>query len=96
MAWSVYLIYLFSLFFCTEQYDIKGFDDTVLFDINFPGNLVEGLGGNDYSETLVVTSSLKEKYKCYLPNIVEKEETPLEPYSGPSPLELISPLFSQG
>lgn len=95
MTWSVYFICLFSLFFCTDQHDIKGFDDTVLFDINFPGNLAEGLG-NDYTETLVVTSSLKEKYKCYLPNIVEKEETPVEPYSGPSPLELISPLFSQG
>ncbi|CAG9766789.1 unnamed protein product [Ceutorhynchus assimilis] len=77
------------------QHDIKGFDDTVLFDINFPGSLPEGLE-SEYGETIFVTSSMKEKYKCLLPNVLEKEDAKVEPYSGPSPLELIAPLFSQG
>ncbi|XP_066254403.1 endoplasmic reticulum lectin 1 isoform X1 [Euwallacea similis] len=88
------LFYIFSLILCTEH-DVEGFDDSVLFDLNFPGDL--GLvESDDYSESMLVTSSLNEKYQCFLPNIIKKEESPLEPYLGPSPLELISPLFTQG
>lgn len=74
-------------------HDIKGFDDSVLFNINWPGDtLNQELGNNDY---IIVTSSHEEKYKCILPNIEEKESTIVETYDGPTPLELISPLFSQ-
>ncbi|XP_060526607.1 endoplasmic reticulum lectin 1 [Cylas formicarius] len=76
------------------QNDIQGFDDTIVFDIDWPGKLPE-----DYNlasgETILVTSSMQEKYKCVIPNLVEKNTSPEEPYSGPGPLELISPLITQ-
>lgn len=77
-----------------QPYDIKGFDDTILFNINWPGGeaLDKDLPGSDY---IIVSSSHEEKYKCILPNIEEKESTVVETYDGPTPLELISPLFSQ-
>lgn len=95
MYLKTYVFYLCSVIGLSVQNDIKGFDDTILFDINFPGKLPEDIS-LDKSETMFVTSSMNEKYKCVLPNIVEKEENKVESYSGPSPLELISPLFVQG
>ncbi|XP_030748881.1 endoplasmic reticulum lectin 1 [Sitophilus oryzae] len=91
--------YTYLLFFLFVKYsiqsDIKGFDDTILFDINWPGSYAN-LDSDVNAETITVTSSMQEKYKCILPNIIEKEEKKEESYSGPSPLELIVPLFSQG
>lgn len=73
-------------------HDIKGFDDTVLFNINWPGDKTENLDltGSDY---IVVTSSHKEKYKCILPNIQEKEVDDVTEYDGFTPLEILFPLF---
>ncbi|KAL1491163.1 hypothetical protein ABEB36_011803 [Hypothenemus hampei] len=83
-----------SFFSLAQQLDIKGFDDSIVFDIDFLGTL-DGLD-LDRTESMVITSAHKEKYKCNLPNIAEKDEVSSIPYSGPSPLALISPLFSQG
>ncbi|KAF7268236.1 hypothetical protein GWI33_018602 [Rhynchophorus ferrugineus] len=88
------LLFLFNIS-QTVQHDIKGFDDTVLFDINWPGSLPTDLD-LEHSESIILTSSMQEKFKCVLPNVVEKEEAKEEEYTGPSPLELIAPLFAQG
>nr|CAH7729504.1 unnamed protein product [Callosobruchus chinensis] len=80
----------------TFQSDIKtlGFDDTLLFDINWPGELTAEDQVSDL-ESIIVTSSHKEKYKCTLPNIEQQQNDSEETYEGPTALELISPLFTQ-
>ena len=92
----MWLCLVITLFVCTKRvwcHDIKGFDDSVLFNINWPGsNFQDDL---DSYEHIIVTSSHEEKYKCFLPNVQEKETNPNEKYEGPEPLELIAPLFSQ-
>lgn len=75
-------------------HNMKGFDDTVLFDIKWAGLDVQPLqipGG----EELVITTVNKEKYKCFLPNVREKELNTNDNYDGPNALELLSPLFVQ-
>lgn len=88
----------FLLYFVVETYQHQiatGFDDTILFSLNWPGNKqTEGIE-IEGAEQLIVTSSQQEKYRCILPKIREKEETNSVKYEGPSPLELLSPLFSQ-
>lgn len=96
MKLRAYIFLLLNLFWKSECYDVKGFDDTILFNINFPGDkdtLDDIVNGE--LEHMIVTSSHKEKYKCVLPNIQQKEDNVGEKYEGPSPLELIAPLFSQ-
>lgn len=46
-------------------------------------------------EDLIITTLHQEKYKCILPDIREKEDDDILNYHGPSPVELLSPLFSQ-
>lgn len=80
--------------FFVVAHDIKGFDDTVLFDIHWPGDNTESIDFTN-AEDLIVTSSHQEKYRCVLPNIQEKEATSEEKYEGPTALELIAPLFQE-
>ncbi|XP_044258642.1 endoplasmic reticulum lectin 1 [Tribolium madens] len=75
-------------------HDVKGFDDTVLFDIHWPGENTENIDFAN-AENIIVTSSHQEKYQCILPNIQEKETSSEEKYDGPTALEVISPLFTQ-
>lgn len=42
-----------------------------------------------------VVTSHKERYDCYLPELQEKESTGIQDYDGPSPINLMKPLFSQ-
>ncbi|XP_063822799.1 endoplasmic reticulum lectin 1 isoform X1 [Ostrinia nubilalis] len=94
----------FGFVLCIEN-DFKGFDDTILFGINWPGapepveNLVDGeinktqLKNN--KEVLKVTTSNKERYDCYLPELKTKESGDTSEYDGPSPINLLKPLFAQ-
>lgn len=94
MEWCIFGLTLLSIF-KTSTCDInKGFDDTLLFSINFPGDSINPLDFAD-AEHMIVTSSHHEKYKCILPSIQERETDGPEKYDGPTPLELIAPLFSQ-
>ncbi|XP_072400596.1 endoplasmic reticulum lectin 1 [Diabrotica undecimpunctata] len=74
------------------QNDIKGFDDTIIYNINFPGELLEA--EELIGESIIVTSAHKEKYKCILPTTAEEEAELEEKYDGPTALEILSPLFS--
>lgn len=82
------------LFRICVQSDVKGFDDTVLFSLNWPGELFPE-DEEVAQESIIVTSSHQEKYKCTIPAIIEKETNRDEKYNGPSALELLSPLFTQ-
>lgn len=75
-------------------YDSKGFDDSILFDINWPGSNIDQVNVPE-EDGITLMTSYKEKYKCILPNIQEKEPNHSENYDGPSAIELISPLFNQ-
>ncbi|KAJ8921460.1 hypothetical protein NQ315_003078 [Exocentrus adspersus] len=88
------LLLLTILYIDTKQNDIKGFDDTVLFNLDWPGELLPE-ETDPTAESVIVTSLHQEKYRCTIPNISEKESDPNEKYEGPSALKLISPLFTQ-
>jgi len=45
--------------------------------------------------TLDVVTAIGESYKCFLPNQDEVNKESDTTYNGPSPLELLSPLFSK-
>lgn len=94
MHLSLGLLISCFIFKTTIQSDVKGFDDTVLFSLNWSEELLP-----DEEETaqefITITSSHQEKYKCAIPLIVEKEANQEVKYTGPSALELLSPLFTQ-
>ncbi|XP_055711387.1 endoplasmic reticulum lectin 1 isoform X2 [Phlebotomus papatasi] len=73
----------------------KGFDDNILYKINWPGK-IDDLQEQDVegAEPMFVTTSTKEKYKCMIPPVLQKEDTSSAPYQGPGPLELLTPLFA--
>lgn len=76
--------------------ELKGFDDTILFDVRWLGDLhMLDHSSEKQLETMTITTAHQEKYTCTLPNVIEKESTRSEGYTGPVPVELLSPLFSQ-
>uniref|UniRef100_A0A182RPP9 Endoplasmic reticulum lectin 1 n=1 Tax=Anopheles funestus TaxID=62324 RepID=A0A182RPP9_ANOFN len=89
----VFFIYtLVATFWTVEGHDLKGFDDSVLFNLvwhNSEDVIIEAPG----SEHFYVTSANKEKYLCVIPPITSKESDGDVEYNGPSPLELLEPLF---
>lgn len=93
MEFSIALLVLIC-FVVIHGFDIKGFDDTILFDIKWPGELGPEADLSTDTEYMIVTSVHEEKYKCLLPNILEKEENSSDNYKGPPPLELLAPLFT--
>nr|ATU82886.1 secreted Glucosidase beta-subunit-like protein [Pristhesancus plagipennis] len=75
----------------------ESFDDSILYKINWPGNkgydtLLDSIAD---SESLYVVSHEKEKYRCIIPQLKEKEKTNEEEYIGPNPIELLAPIFHQ-
>uniref|UniRef100_A0A4P6D8D0 Endoplasmic reticulum lectin 1 n=1 Tax=Rhodnius prolixus TaxID=13249 RepID=A0A4P6D8D0_RHOPR len=78
---------------CCEV-NFKGFDDSILYKINWPGkNGLDFLENVDDAESMYVVSSDKEKYQCILPQLKEKEKSNDEDYNGPNPIELLSSVF---
>ncbi|XP_019550340.3 endoplasmic reticulum lectin 1 isoform X1 [Aedes albopictus] len=76
-----------------RAHDPKGFDDTVLHTIAWHGK--DDLLTNALEdEEIVVSTSNKEKYKCIIPSIAPKELDGEIQYSGPSPIDLLVPLFT--
>lgn len=94
MNTSFWLLTFVLLLQHSIQNDIKGFDDTVLFSLNWSEQLLPE-DEEIAQESITVTSSHQEKYKCIIPSVVEKETNQEEKYAGPSALELLSPLFTQ-
>ncbi|XP_068085318.1 endoplasmic reticulum lectin 1 isoform X2 [Anabrus simplex] len=94
MGRSALFILCTLFFYIGYGIEIKGFDDSVLYKINWPGSgasdILDGLG----FEPLVVTTEHNEKYKCLLPQSQSKEKDSEEIYEGPNPLDLLSPVFT--
>lgn len=85
--------------------DLKGFDDNTVFTLEWPGRPTlkdldpenEKLNRSDSDEDLEfihVTSHAQEKYKCSIPKLTGKELDKDPQYVGPTPLDLIQPLFT--
>ncbi|XP_050542123.1 endoplasmic reticulum lectin 1 isoform X2 [Daktulosphaira vitifoliae] len=90
----LYIFVLLLVAFCQSQ-DFKGFDDTILYKINWPGKDAADLVTENEQNKLYVKSPLGESYQCILPQHDEENRESGSPYDGPSPLELLSPLFSK-
>ncbi|KAK7864622.1 hypothetical protein R5R35_012401 [Gryllus longicercus] len=94
MAKKHILYFVVTLFMLQIIYgiDIKGFDDTVIFKVNWPGREAKEFLEPD-AETLMVRTEQNEQYMCLLPKVQEKEKNNEENYDGPNPLELLAPVF---
>lgn len=82
------------------EHDFKGFDDSILFGIEWPGPLDNlQISDEDWiskNKGLIrVTTSDKEKYECQIPELHVKEMHKNDKYEGPTPINLLKPLFSQ-
>ncbi|CAH2232700.1 jg5324 [Pararge aegeria aegeria] len=84
------------------KHDLRGFDDSIIFKVTWPGSLdtpdklVDEDGVKpEVKETLEVMTTLKEKYKCHLPELRANQTTTAEEYDGPLPINLLQPLFTQ-
>ncbi|CAG4985733.1 unnamed protein product [Parnassius apollo] len=97
-SWFLFLSTL-AIGKCIEH-DFKGFDDSILFGINWPGsndvleNVVDGVNKPQAKEIMQVMTSQNEKYECHLPELQSKEAMNTEDYDGPTPFSLLNPLFS--
>ncbi|XP_077521795.1 endoplasmic reticulum lectin 1 isoform X1 [Amblyomma americanum] len=74
-------------------------DDSVLFSINWPGSSPDDkkLAAAEQLDSLWVVSADKERYRCLLPTkpLSREEMDAATPYTGPTPLALLKPLFSR-
>ncbi|XP_016151023.1 endoplasmic reticulum lectin 1-like [Sinocyclocheilus grahami] len=74
------------------------FSDEIPFKIKWPGaDFTLSTSGGLYKEDdyVIMTTAEKEKYKCLLPSLSGNQEDDVKEYDGPSPAELLEPLFKQ-
>ncbi|XP_046591251.1 endoplasmic reticulum lectin 1 isoform X1 [Neodiprion lecontei] len=77
-------------------HDLKGFDDTVLFKINWPGkSATDLLEPTANAEPYFITTANNEQYHCLIPDTTEQEYDNGETYAGPNPIQILSTLFVQ-
>ncbi|XP_058792068.1 endoplasmic reticulum lectin 1 isoform X2 [Phymastichus coffea] len=98
MHWTYiyHVFFIINIFVSTFGYDLKAFDDTVLFKINWPGKTVSDLLDTQANaESYTITSANNEKYHCFIPEVSENELKPNMVYTGPNPIEYLSVLFDQ-
>lgn len=77
-------------------HDLRSFDDTVLFKINWPGEPTEDSPESRVKgESYFITTANNEHYRCLIPEPLEPEQDDIETYTGPNPIEILSILFDQ-
>ncbi|XP_027720874.1 endoplasmic reticulum lectin 1 [Vombatus ursinus] len=72
--------------------------DDIPFRVNWPGTEFSlPTAGVFYKEDnyVIMTTAHKEKYKCILPLVASGDEEEEKDYKGPTPGELLEPLFKQ-
>uniref|UniRef100_A0A8D0CNX3 Endoplasmic reticulum lectin n=1 Tax=Sander lucioperca TaxID=283035 RepID=A0A8D0CNX3_SANLU len=82
----------------TNRGGYPSFTDEIPFKITWPGaEFTLPASGVLYKEDdfVIMTTTEKEKYKCLLPSLVSGDEDDDKEYSGPSPGELLEPLFKR-
>lgn len=83
-------VLVISVYTC-NGIDLKGLDDSILYNIEFPGAIADA--EKFEGDRLVVQSSHNEMYECVLPYVKDKEDTGNEQYKGPNAYQLLSDLF---
>lgn len=73
-----------------QIYD-ENFDDAVLYGIDWPGEYRSEETEN--MQFVDITSSHKERYRCFLPTRSRPSSNLVKTYDGPPAIELLSPLF---
>ncbi|VVC25220.1 Mannose-6-phosphate receptor binding domain,Glucosidase II beta subunit-like [Cinara cedri] len=92
---SKFMVILFIIHI-GHSLEFNGFDDTMLYKINWPGKTETDRMVKEHSEnTFTVQTAIGETYQCFLPNHVEINKKSDLPYEGPSPFELLLSLFSK-
>uniref|UniRef100_A0A8C4GTR2 Endoplasmic reticulum lectin n=1 Tax=Dicentrarchus labrax TaxID=13489 RepID=A0A8C4GTR2_DICLA len=74
------------------------FTDEIPFKITWPGSeFTLSTSGALYKEDdfVIMTTTEQEKYKCLLPSLATGDEDDDKEYSGPTPGELLEPLFKR-
>nr|XP_046258557.1 endoplasmic reticulum lectin 1 isoform X2 [Scatophagus argus] len=74
------------------------FTDEIPFKITWPGpEFTLPTSGPLYNDDdfVIMTTAEKEKYKCLLPSLTAGDENDDKEYNGPSPGELLEPLFKR-
>ncbi|XP_062549323.1 endoplasmic reticulum lectin 1 isoform X2 [Armigeres subalbatus] len=89
----LYYVVVILLMGGISAHDLKGFDDSILHTIAWHGK-DELLANSLEDEEIIVATTNKEKYKCIIPSIATKELDGDIQYSGPSPIDLLVPLFT--
>ncbi|XP_051166804.1 endoplasmic reticulum lectin 1 isoform X2 [Leptopilina boulardi] len=82
-------------FYIVYCHDLKAFDDTVLFKINWPGKSSAELLEPENVEPYFITTANNEKYQCHIPDTNKQESDQGETYTGPNAIEILAPLFNQ-
>ncbi|KAM9315858.1 endoplasmic reticulum lectin 1 [Gastrophryne carolinensis] len=83
---------------CCGGRTLPALSDDVPFRLNWPGPVFSlPTMGIRYKEDnyIIMTTSDKEKYKCLLPPTASEHQEEERDYKGPSPVELLEPLFKQ-
>ncbi|KAJ8669372.1 hypothetical protein QAD02_000631 [Eretmocerus hayati] len=89
-------LFLADFFVYGLGYDLRAFDDTILYSINWPGKTgADLLDSETNAEPYTIVSPNNEKYQCFIPALVEPENEQEEEYNGPSPIDFLSLLFKQ-
>lgn len=91
----VYVLYMYVTCCLGASGVINGFDDTILFRLNWPGEDLSSPKTLDSENSIVLTTADNEKYQCTLPTLPSGSNDDDLNYSGPSALALLLPLFSQ-
>ncbi|XP_042162170.1 endoplasmic reticulum lectin 1 isoform X1 [Oncorhynchus tshawytscha] len=74
------------------------FSDEIPFKINWPGDeFTLPTSGALYKDDdfVIMTTTEKEKYKCLLPSLSNGDDDDVKEYAGPTPGDLLDPLFKQ-
>uniref|UniRef100_A0A4W5P1D8 Endoplasmic reticulum lectin n=1 Tax=Hucho hucho TaxID=62062 RepID=A0A4W5P1D8_9TELE len=74
------------------------FTDEIPFKINWPGDeFTLPTSGALYKDDdfVIMTTTEKEKYKCLLPSLSNGDDDDVKEYAGPTPGDLLDPLFKQ-
>ncbi|XP_035732808.1 endoplasmic reticulum lectin 1-like isoform X1 [Vespa mandarinia] len=96
--WKYYCIYnvLNVILANTWAHEVKNFDDTILFKINWPDKSnTELLEPETNVEPYFITTANNERYQCLIPDMIEQEHNNAEVYKGSNPIEILSMLFRQ-
>ncbi|XP_011501121.1 PREDICTED: endoplasmic reticulum lectin 1 [Ceratosolen solmsi marchali] len=89
-------LFFINLFVLTFAHDLKAFDDTILFKIDWPGKTEDDLLKSQVNvEPYMITTADNEKYECFIPEVREQDAITDEPYTGPNPIQFLYLLFNR-